>query len=64
MVIRDLEKDTDPFRPKEGEELLGPEYPYLSVISALIYVANNIRPDIAFVVNYLARHSTATTIRH
>jgi hypothetical protein len=64
MVIRDLEKDTDPFRPKEGEELLGPEYPYLSVIGALIYVANNTRPDIAFVVNYLARHSTATTIRH
>jgi hypothetical protein len=64
MVIRDLEKDTDPFRPKEGKYSLGPEYPYLSVIGALIYVANNTRPDIAFVVNYLARHSTATTIRH
>jgi hypothetical protein len=31
---------------------------------SLIYLANNTRPDIAFEVNCLARHSVAPTIRH
>ena len=49
----------DQFRPKdEDEELLGTEVPYLSAIGALMYVANCTRPDIAFAVNLLARHST------
>jgi hypothetical protein len=43
---------------------LGSEYPYLSAIGALIYLANNTRPDIAFAVNLLARFSVAPTIRH
>jgi hypothetical protein len=65
MVVPALEKDIDPFRLKEkGEDVLGLEYPYLSIIDALMYLANNIRLDIAFVVNCLARHSTAPTIRH
>jgi hypothetical protein len=65
MIIRALEKDKDPFRPKqEGEEVLGAEYPYLSAIGALMYLANNTRPDIAFVVNCLARYSAAPTIHH
>jgi hypothetical protein len=63
IVIRALEKDKDPFKLKEqGEEVLGQEYLYLSVIGALMYLANNTRPDIVFVVNCLARHSTAPTI--
>jgi hypothetical protein len=65
MVIRDLEKDTDPFRPRqEGEEVLGSEYPYLSAIGSLMYLANNTRSDIAFAVNLLARYSAAPTMRH
>ena len=65
MVVRSLERDTDPFRPRqEGEEVLGPEYPYLSAIGALMYLANSTRPDIAFAVNLLARHSAAPTMRH
>jgi hypothetical protein len=65
MVVRALEKDKDPFKPKEeGEEVLGSEYSYLSVIGVLMYLANNIRPDIAFIVNCLARHSAAPKIRH
>jgi hypothetical protein len=65
MIVRALEKDTDPFRPKEeGEEVLGQEYPYLNVIGALMYLSNNTRPDIVFVVNYLARHKAAPTMRH
>ncbi|XP_074360437.1 secreted RxLR effector protein 161-like [Apium graveolens] len=65
MVVRSLEKNKDPFRPREkGEELLGPEVPYLSAISALMYLANCTRPDITFSVNLLARHSSAPTRRH
>jgi hypothetical protein len=52
-----LQEDTDQFMPKqEREEVLGPKYPYLSVIGALMYLANNTRPDVAFAVNYLIRH--------
>jgi hypothetical protein len=65
MIVRVLEKDKDSFRPKqEGEEVLRAEYPYLSVIGALIYLANNIRPNIVFTVNCLIRHSVASTMRY
>ena len=65
MVVRSLDKEKDIFRPREeGEEILGSEYPYLSLIGALMYLANSTRPDIAFAVNLLARHSAAPTKRH
>jgi hypothetical protein len=65
MIVRALEKDIDPFWPKqEGEEVLGAEYLYLSVIGALMYLANNTKSDIVFAVNCIARHSAATTMRH
>ena len=55
----------DPFRPCEkDEDLLGPEVPYLSAICALMYLANNTRPDIAFAVNVLAIYSSAPAQRH
>ena len=55
----------DPFRPCEnGENLLGPEVPYINAIGALMYLANGTRPDIAFSVNLLARYSSAPTQRH
>jgi hypothetical protein len=58
IIVHALEKDTDPFKPKEeGEGVLGQEYTYLSANDTLIYLTNNIRSDIAFTVNYLARHS-------
>jgi hypothetical protein len=65
MIVRALENDKDLFRPKqEGEEVLGAEYLYISVIGALMYLANNTIPDIVFAVNCLVRHSAAPTIRH
>ena len=65
MVVQFLDMEKDPFRPRdEDEEVLGPEVPYLSVIGALMYLANQTRPDIAFAVNLLARHSAAPTKRH
>jgi hypothetical protein len=65
MVVRSLEIGKDPFRPRDvGEKILGPEIPYLSVISALIYLANCTRSDIAFAMNLLARHSVNPTHRH
>src|SRR3954469_3001984 len=65
MVGRSLQQDKDPSRPKEeDEEILGPEFPYLSAVGALMYLANCTRPDIAFAVNLLARYSSDPTNRH
>ena len=59
-VVRSLDVNKDPFRPREDhEELLGPEVPYLSAIDALLYFANCTRPDTAFSINILARYSSA-----
>ena len=59
MVVLSLDVKKDPFRPCEnGEELLDLKVPYLSVIGALMYIANYTRPDIAFSVNLLARYSS------
>ncbi|CAL8163044.1 unnamed protein product [Prunus armeniaca] len=65
MVVRPLDTNKDPFRPKEDDEMiLGPEVPYLSAIGALLYLAQCTRPDIGFSVNLLARYSSAPTRRH
>ena len=40
------------------------EVPYFSVIGALMYLVNCTRPDIAFAVNILVRHSANPTHRH
>ncbi|GJY07589.1 retrovirus-related pol polyprotein from transposon TNT 1-94 [Tanacetum coccineum] len=65
MVGRSLNVDNDPFRPcEEGEDVLGPEVPYLSAIGALMYLTNCTRPDISFTVNLLARFSSSPTKRH
>ncbi|XP_021760249.1 uncharacterized protein LOC110725087 [Chenopodium quinoa] len=38
MVVRALDVEKDPFRPRENdEEILGPEIPYLSAIGALMH---------------------------
>ena len=63
IVVRSLDVEKDPFRPREeGKEVLGPHVPYLSTIGALMYLANNTRPDIEFAVNLLARYNAAPTI--
>ena len=65
MVVRSLNIETDQFRPcEENEEILDSEFPYLSAIGALMYLANCTRPDISFAVNLLARFSSAPTKRH
>jgi hypothetical protein len=56
MVVRSLDMKKDAFSPPDdGEELLGPEVPYLNDIGAIMYLASGTRPDIAFAVNLLAR---------
>jgi transposase InsO family protein len=65
MVVRTLEPARDPFRPRsEDEQPLPTSYPYLNAIGALMYLANNTRPDISFAVNLLARYSQDPTLRH
>jgi chitinase len=52
MVVRSLDVKKDHYRPqKNNEKALDPEVPYLSAIGTLIYLANNMRPDIDFSVN-------------
>ena len=65
MVVRSLEIWKDPFRPRDiGEKMLEPEIPYLSVIGAVMYLVNCTRPEIAFAVNILVRHSANPTHCH
>ncbi len=65
IVVRSLDVEKDLFRPKEdGENVLGPDFPYLSDIGALMYLASSARPNIAFAVNLLARYNTTPTKRH
>ncbi|KAG7549820.1 Reverse transcriptase RNA-dependent DNA polymerase [Arabidopsis thaliana x Arabidopsis arenosa] len=65
MVNRSLNVENDPFRPcEDNEEFLGPEVPYMSAISGLMYLANCTRPDIAFATNLLARYNSSPTRRH
>ncbi|XP_057250734.1 uncharacterized protein LOC130591432 [Beta vulgaris subsp. vulgaris] len=65
MVVRSLDVNNDPFRPRESnEDILGPDVPYLSAIGALMYLASHTRPDISFSVNLLARFSSCPTRRH
>ena len=52
MIVHLLEVKNDLFCFKEdNEELLSPEVPYYSVISALRYLANYTRPNITLFVN-------------
>ena len=62
MVVRSLDVKNDPFcHCEKSEELLGLEVPYLSVIGALMYLANCTRLDIVFFVNLLPRYSSTAT---
>ena len=40
---------------KNDEELLGPEVPYLSVIGALMYLANCTRSDTVFFCQFISK---------
>ncbi|XP_074351830.1 secreted RxLR effector protein 161-like [Apium graveolens] len=65
MVVRSLKVEKDSLQPrKEDEDSIGSEVPYHSAIRALMYLANNTIPDIAFDVNFLARFSSDPTKRH
>ena len=62
MIVWSLKVRTDPFRPQvENEESFGPEIRYFSAISALMYLVNATRLDIAFSINLLARYNSSPT---
>jgi hypothetical protein len=65
MVVRSLDVKKDSYWPRENnEKVIDSEVPYLSAIGALMYLANNMIPDIVFYVNALARYSSDPTRRH
>lgn len=65
MVVSLLALKKDMVKPREeNEEILGPKVPYLIVIGALMYLAQNTRLDNSFAVNLLARYSSSPTKRH
>ena len=65
MVVRSLDMKNDLFRPcEDDEELLVAKVPYLSIIGALLYLANCTRLGIDFSINLFARYSSAPTHRH
>ena len=65
MVVRFLDRDKDPFRSKgDDEDILGPEFPYLGAIVALMYLASCTRPDMALSINLLARYNASPKKSH
>lgn len=63
--LRFLDPEKDIFRRRqENEPILGSKKPYLSALGTLMYLANHTRPNIAFAVSLLSRHSAKPTIRH
>jgi hypothetical protein len=47
IVVQSLEMETNQFRPRDEEDILGPQVPYLSVLGPLMYLANCTMFDIA-----------------
>ncbi|KAL3698614.1 hypothetical protein R1sor_012690 [Riccia sorocarpa] len=65
LEVRNLKPEQDIYGPmREGETILLAKYPYLAAIGSLMYAAMTTRPDIAFSVNLLARHTQDPTQRH
>jgi hypothetical protein len=65
MVVRSPDVKKDSYRPqKNNEKAIGPKVPYLNAIGVLMYLANNMRPDITFSVNILERYSSDPTCRY
>ena len=62
MIVHSLEVKNKLLCPKEdNEELLGLEVPYYNVIGVPMNLANYTQPDIAFLVNLLARYRSTLT---
>ena len=65
MAIWSLGIKKAQFRPRDdGEEIPGPEVPYQGVVGEPMCLTNYIMPNIAFVVNLVARHNATLTKHH
>ena len=64
MIVQTLDAKRDHFVQRRMRKRFEPEVPYLSAISALLYLTQCTRPDISFVVILLARYSNAPAPKH
>ena len=65
IIVPFLDPKNDPVYRKKGDEyIFGPEIPYLNAIGAMMYLAQCIRPNIAFSVNLLGLFNFKSIRRH
>jgi hypothetical protein len=64
VVERGLPMATNVKLMKAGEPLNTAEFPYASIVGALLYIACNTRPDISSTVSKLTKYMSCPTVNH
>jgi Reverse transcriptase (RNA-dependent DNA polymerase)/gag-polypeptide of LTR copia-type/Integrase core domain/GAG-pre-integrase domain len=64
IPVRGLPMATNTKLKKAGESLDTANFPYASIVGALIYIACNTRPDITSTVSKLTRYMSCPTVDH
>jgi hypothetical protein len=65
LIVRTLHPDQDEYGPlRTDEDILPSEYPYITAVMSMSWLAINVRPDIKFSTHLLSRQSAEPTKRH
>jgi hypothetical protein len=64
IPVRDQPLTRDTVLVKAGEPLDSVNFPYASIVGALLYIACNTRPDISSTVNKLTKYMSCPTTKH
>jgi hypothetical protein len=64
IPVRTLPMGTGAKLTAEGDPLDTRQFPYASIVGALLYIACNTRPDIASTVNKLTKYMSSPTVQH